>query len=266
MTLSFKSILLTCLMTCGWNAVAAEELTAKDIMQRNFDVSRISDVTMTNRLTLFNPSGQTRLRITKGASKLQKNGVDYSRMIKFLEPADVRGTGVLTIEHSGGDDDVWVYLPALKKSRRIASSEKSSSFMGTEFSYADILSPKVEDYRHTLLRTETHNGVDCFVIESLPVSAKVEEETGYSRKVSWIRKDNFVENKVEYFDQTNTLLKTLVTENITELDTKRHKWMPLKRDMTNHQTNRRTMMEMQNVRANTGVKEDQFTIKYLERQ
>jgi outer membrane lipoprotein-sorting protein len=260
------SILMLFLLILFFEPTSAQNLTAKEIMQKNFNVSRIADATMTNRLTLFNPAGQTRIRVTKGASKLQKNGIDYSRMIRFLEPADVRGTGVLTIEHSGGDDDVWVYLPALKKSRRIASSEKSSSFMGTEFSYADILSPKVEDYTHKLLRSEKYNGIDCFVVESIPISKKVEEETGYSRKVSWIRKDNFVENKVEYFDMTNTLLKTLIADDIAELDKKNHKWMVLKREMTNHQSKRRTLMEMQDVKVNTGIKDDQFTIKYLERQ
>jgi hypothetical protein len=254
------------LIMCFWSSAHSQELTAHQIMQKNFDVSRISDATMTNRLTLVNPTGQTRLRVTKGVSKLQKNGINYSRVIRFLEPADVKGTGVLTIEHSGGDDDVWIYLPALKKTRRIASSEKSSSFMGTEFSYADILSPKVEDYTHTLLRSERYNGVDCSVVESIPVSPKVEEETGYGRKVSWIRQDNFVESKVEYFDKANVALKTLTTDNITEVDKEHHKWLALKKDMSNHQTNRRTLMESSEVKVDTGVKDDQFTTKYLERQ
>lgn len=254
------------LLMLNWSPMLSQELTAKAIMQKNFSVSRVADMTMMSKLTLFNAAGQTRLRVTSGVSKLQKNEIDYSRMIRFIDPADVKGTGVLTIEHSGGDDDVWIYLPALKKSRRIASSEKSSSFMGTEFSYADILSAKVEDYTHTLVRSEQYNGVDCYVVESVAASPKLVEETGYSRKVSWIRKDNFVENKVEYYDKANSFLKTLVTDIITEVDKDHHKWIPLKREMTNHQTNRRTIMEMSEVKVNTGATDDRFTTKYLERQ
>jgi uncharacterized protein len=249
-----------------WNPLQAQDLNAKEIMQKNFLVSRVADMSVKNKLTLYNASGQTRLRVTNLNSKLQKNNIDYFRMIRFVEPADVKGTGVLTIEHSGGDDDVWVYLPALKKSRRIASSEKSSSFMGTEFSYADILSAKVEDYNHKLLKSEKLNDTECYVIESVPVSPKIVEETGYGRKVSWIRKDNFVENKVEYYDKAKNILKTLVTDQITEVDKKNHKWISLSREMTNHQTSRRTLMEITDVKVNTGIKENQFSIKYLERE
>lgn len=261
-----RSIVLGLFVLCCSCSLSAQDLTARDIMQKNFSVSRVADMFMKNKLTLFNASGQTRLRITNGNSKLQKNEIDYFRMIRFVEPADVKGTGVLTIEHSGGDDDVWIYLPALKKSRRIASSEKSSSFMGTEFSYADILSPKVDDYTHKVLRSEQFNGIDCYVVESIPVSAKVEDETGYSKKISWIRKDNFIENKVEYYDKAKNILKTMVTDLITEIDKDHHKWFPLKKEVTNHQTNRKTIMEMSDIKVNTGAKDDQFSTKYLERQ
>jgi uncharacterized protein len=266
MKLMMKCMFSLILLILCWSPLQAQELTAKEIMQKNFLVSRIGDMSVKNKLTLYNASGQTRLRVTNLISKLQKNNIDYYRMIRFVEPADVKGTGVLTIEHSGGDDDVWVYLPALKKSRRIASSEKSASFMGTEFSYADILSPKVEDFTHKLLKSEKYNNTDCYVIESVPVSKKIEEETGYSKKISWIRKDNFVENKVEYYDKAKSILKTLMTDQITEVDAKNHKWISLKREMANHQTNRKTIMEITDVKVNTGLKEDRFSIKYLERE
>jgi outer membrane lipoprotein-sorting protein len=258
-------LLIAVILFCWCYSAKAQEPAAKEIMQKNFSASRIADYTMMNRLTLFNPAGQTRTRVTKAFFKLQKNGVDYYRIVRFLEPADVKGTGMLTLEHAGGDDDVWIYLPALKKSRRIASSEKSSSFMGTEFSYADILTAKIEDYTYKMLRSEQLNGVDCFVVESIPVSSKIEDETGYSKKISWIRKDNYVEQKIEYFDKVIEHIKTLITDNINEVDPAAHKWMVLKREMINHQTKRKTLMEVNDVKVNTGLKDNQFTIKYLER-
>lgn len=266
MKLLMKCMFSLLFILLSWYEIPAQDLTAKEIMNKNFLSSRISDMSIKNKLTLYNAAGETRIRVTNGFWKLQKNNIDYSRMIRFVEPADVKGTGVLTLEHSDGDDDVWIYLPALKKSRRIVSSEKSSSFMGTEFSYADILSLKIDDYNYKLLKSEKYNDTECYVIESVPVSTKIKDETGYGKKISWIGKDNFVENKIDFYDKANNLLKTLTATEITEVDKKNHKWLSLKKEMLNHQTNRKTLMEMQDVKVSIGVKDDRFSIKYLERE
>ncbi len=245
--------------------IGAADLSAKEIMNQNCQVGKINDMQNISTITMYNEGGQSRIRKTQGVTKLQKNQIDYFKMIRFVEPADVKGTGVLTVEHTGGDDDVWIYLPALKKSRRIVSSEKSNSFMGTEFSYSDMLSPKVEDYRYELLKTENFAGADCYVVESDPANQKVLTEQGYSKKISWIRKDNFVESKVDYYDKSGSLLKTLTTSNITMVDQTSHKWLALKREMQNLQTKRKTIMDFNKIKVNSGVSDDFFTLRYLEK-
>ena len=103
---------------------------------------------------------------------------------------------------------MWIYLPALKKSRRLVANNKKDSFVGSDFSYGDISLPKVIKYRHTLTRTEAMDGVDCYVIESVPGDDAVKANSGYSKKITWVRPDNFVETKVEYYDLAGRLLKT----------------------------------------------------------
>ena len=137
--------------------------------------------------------------------------------------------------------------------------------MGTEFSYSDMLSPKVEDYQYQLLKTESLAGADCYVVESDPANQKILTEQGYSKTISWIRKDNFVESKVDYYDKSGALLKTLTTSNITMVDQANHKWLALKREMQNLQTKRKTIMEFNKIKVNSGVSDDFFTLRYLEK-
>ena len=119
-------------------------------------------------LGLTNKAGKQRVRKTIGTSKLQGNGIDNMRMTRFLEPADVKGTVSLLIEHSEKDDDIWIYLPSVKKVRRLVSSNKRDSFVGTDFSYGDIIGHKVNEWTHTLVKEEAVDGKPCYVIESVP--------------------------------------------------------------------------------------------------
>ena len=128
---------------------------------------------------------------------LQPNGVDAKFAVKFSTPADIRGTAFLQVEHGDADDDLWIYLPALKKSRRLVASNKKDSFVGSDFSYGDISLPRVAKYRHTIIRNETIDEVDAYVIESVPIDDTVKSNSGYSKKITWVRSDNFVEAKVE---------------------------------------------------------------------
>jgi hypothetical protein len=115
------------------------------------------DVTM----TLISEGGAKRVRSTSSISKRLPNGVDQERLIRFLEPADVKGTATLMIEHSDGDDDIWIYLPALHKVRRLVASNKKDSFVGTDFSYGDIIGHRVDDWTYTYIGSEDVDGAKC---------------------------------------------------------------------------------------------------------
>src|ERR1051325_233380 len=214
--------------------------TAHEIMEKNFFVSKVTSLQFDSVMTLINDKGQQRERKNNTIVKLQPNGMDSKFLIKFSTPADIKGTGFLQIEHIEGDDDLWIYLPALKKSRRLVANNKKDSFVGSDFSYADISRPKVDQYRHTLVRVEKIDGFDCYVIESIPATDTVRSNSGYSKKITWVRQDNFLESKVEYYDLADRLLKTQIVQKHQLVEPQKGRWFALYREMTNHQTGHRT--------------------------
>lgn len=251
---------------CLWPAAAAAELSPRDIMERNFYVTKIKHMANDSTMTLINDKGQQRVRKTRSVSLLQPNGIDSKLMIRFLFPGDVEGTGYLQVQHYDGEDDMWIYLPALKKVRRLVANNKKDSFVGSDFSYGDILLPVVDTYRHAIVRSEILDGEDCWVIESVPVSEQIKKDYGYAKKTSWIRKSNFMEKKVDYLDTAGRPLKTMVVSEVVEVDPANHKWWPIKREVKNHQTGHSTLLVFENLDTKKPVGEDFFTTRYLERE
>jgi outer membrane lipoprotein-sorting protein len=249
-------------------AMAAERsgtLDAAAIMERNFQASKVTGVRVEATMVLINDKGQQRERRNTTVIALQPNGIDSKFAVRFSTPADVQGTAFLQVEHSQGDDDLWIYLPALKKSRRLVASNKKDSFVGSDFSYGDISLPMVARYRHTVVRNEAIDGVDCYVVESTPADDTVKSNSGYSRKVTWVRTDNFVEAKVEYYDLAGRLLKTQRVTKPQAVDAKGGRWFPMFREMTNHQTGHRTTLNVLKLETNVPTPDDLFTTRAIER-
>jgi outer membrane lipoprotein-sorting protein len=247
------------------NRPSGQQLDAAAIMEKNFQASKVSGVRLEATMILINDKGQQRERKNTTVVALQENGVDSKFAVKFSTPADIRGTAFLQVEHSEGDDDLWIYLPALKKSRRLVASNKKDSFVGSDFSYGDVSLPKVAKYRHTLTKSEPMDGVDCYVIESIPGDDTVKANSGYSRKITWVRSDNFVETKVEYYDVAGRLLKTQRVTKPQLVDAKAGKWFPLSREMANHQTGHKTTLNVLKLDTNVPTPDELFTTRYIER-
>ena len=245
---------------------AAWALTAVEIMDKNFVVGKYADSTSDTTMTLTNKSGQQRIRKTFGTTKLDTNGLDNKRMTRFLEPADVKGTVSLLIEHSDKDDDIWIYLPSVKKVRRLISSNKKDSFVGTDFSYGDVIGHKVKEWNHTLVKEEDVDGKPCYVIESTPKDATVKTNTGYSKRIGWIQKDNFVTVKAVAYDEAGELLKEAKYSHWKEVDTVKHKWQAGILEAKNLQTGHSTVITIDQFKVNNGVKDDFFTTRYMEQQ
>jgi predicted RND superfamily exporter protein/outer membrane lipoprotein-sorting protein len=243
----------------------AAEPTALDIMQKNFVVNKVVDSVSDATFTLVNSSGQERVRKTFGTTKLQGDGIDNMRMTRFLSPADIKDTVSLLIEHGDRDDDIWVYLPALHKVRRMAASNKKDSFVGTDFSYGDVIGHKVGEWNHALVGEETVDGQPCYVIESTPKNDEVRDSSGYSRRKGWIRKDNFVSIKAEFWDESGQLLKTSAFTDVREVDPARHKWQAMRLQADNVQSGHRTIIQYGEFKVNQHVKDDYFTTRYMER-
>jgi len=178
----------------------------------------------------------------------------------FDTPRDVKGTAFLNYTHKIGDDDQWLYLPALKRVKRIASRNKSGSFMGSEFAYEDIASQEVEKYTYKWLRDESYEGRDCFVVESYPVDAR---NSGYTRLVSWIDKSEYRTWKVEFYDRKESHLKTLTFKSYQQYLQKY--WRPDEMEMVNHQSGKSTQLIWNAYKFRTGLTDADFTRNSLKR-
>jgi len=175
----------------------AQEADRRDSGFRNYS----NDV----RMILKNKQGQESVREIRSRT-LEVDGDGDKSMTIFDQPRDVKGTALLSFTHKTGPDDQWLYLPALKRVKRIASDNKSGPFMGSEFAYEDITSQEVDKYTYKFLRDDTLDGLEVFVFERYPVDKK----SGYTRQIIWLDQENYKERKIEYYDRKNVLLKTLI--------------------------------------------------------
>ena len=188
---------------------------AEQIMDKSRELSITGSMSGSIELTITEKSGATRNRKISMTSKSYPGGIE-KRLIRFIEPADVRGTSMLIIDNKNSADEMWVYLPALKRTRRIVSSEKGKSFMSSEFSNADMSSPTLSDFTHRHL---DNSGTDNqWVIESIPVNEDKADEYGYSRKVSYISVDNNQVKKMEFYNFDNELFKIIEIKSIFPLE------------------------------------------------
>jgi predicted RND superfamily exporter protein len=187
-------------------AQAQSSADAEALMAESLKATKAYRSLAVGRFVLTNKAGQSRIRQTSSVSELKPDGVHNRRLVRFSAPADIAGTAVLTIENQGADDDIWVYLPALKKVRRLPASGKKDAFVGTDFSYGDVIGHPVAEWSHKFIRSETLEGTPVRVIESLPRDPKVVANTGYGRRITWLRANDAVPVKTEYYSPQGTLL------------------------------------------------------------
>lgn len=243
----------------------ARSASVEQIMEKNLAVTKVKDSLVETTITLINSNGDQRVRKTKGYTKLRPNEYENMRFTRFVEPADVRGTGVLLIEQMKKDDDMWVYLPAFRKTRRLVSSNKRDGFLGTDFSYGDVIGHRVSDWTHQLVREEVIDGAPCYVIESVPKTQKVRSDSGYSKRLSWIRKDNYVIVKGEFWDEAGQPLKTIHTTELKKVDEAANKWQPMFLEAQNVQTGHSTKIRVDVLKVNQDLPDELFAPRQLER-
>lgn len=202
-------------------------------------------------MTLRNKQGQESTREMRSRALEVADDGDKGLII-FDHPKDVRGTALLTFSHKTGSDDQWLYLPALKRTKRIASNNKSGPFMGSEFAYEDLSSQEVEKYTYTYLRDETLDGTPTFVIERVPV----DDNSGYTRQIVWMDSERYIPLKVEFYDRKQSHLKTLTMHEYEQYKDKH--WRPLRLEMVNHQTGKSTTLAFSEYEFDLGLSERDF--------
>lgn len=242
------------------NSVYAQtlDLTGRDIMDRVYNRPDGDDQKCIMHMTLINKRGKTRERTVIFFSK--DYGKDSKSLMFFQSPADVKGTGFLQYEYDdpSKEDDRWLYMPALKKVKRITGSSKSDYFMGTDFTYDDMGDRSVDEDKHKLLREEEVDGIKCWVVKSIPK----DKDYMYSKTTKWIRQDALIPIKVEFYDKQDNLLKILTVFDIRKQD---GYWTVFKMEMDNIQDMHKTILEIEEMYYDIGLKDNLFRVSTLER-
>ena len=230
-------------------------LSNLEVAQKSENVmSGFEDTTALMHMKLINAAGQEKDRTMK--MKVLEGADEDKSLMEFLSPADVKGTKFLSYEHVNKDDDQWLYLPALKRVKRIASKNKSGAFMGSEFSYEDLSAFNVKKYKYKEGEATLKDGV--YIIESAPVS----KYSGYTQLLLYIDAKSFLVQKIEYFDRKKELLKVATFEDYQNFKTV---YRIGKITMKNVQNDKTTILVWSEQKIKTGLKAKDFHKRYLKK-
>ena len=229
--------------------------TGLEVMENVYNRPVGDDMTAELMMVLTNARGATRERSIKQFSR--NTEVVDKKMMFFLAPADVRDTSFMNWSYKDGRaDDQWIYLPAIKRVRRISSEGKSDSFMGSDFTYDDLGERHPTEDQHKILREETLNEEHCYVIESVPVGSN----DAFSKTVSWIVKDKWIGLKREYYNDSNEVYKVLKIDDFKNID---GFWVITDMKMSNLDRNHNTRIRIDNVEFNIGLRDNQFSERQM---
>lgn len=243
---------------------------AREIMQKVDARDDGSSLISTMQMTLIDKKGQKRVRQMRTFSADIDENTEH-RAIFFIAPSDVKNTAFLTYDYSAStkDDDQWMYLPALKKIKRIPSSDKDSAFMGSDFSYADMTDRELDDYTFKLIKQskiKRKDGVHkVWVIESTPISPWVIDETGYTKSILYIRQDNFVLTRAKFYLKKGKRVKYM---DVRKLEKINNIWVATQTNMTTKQgkqTLHKTVLKNTDVEVNVPINRDIFTLRALKK-
>jgi len=247
-----KFLILPFLFIYSWG-ITNQEVALKCETAMNGFKDSSSEMSM----TLINANNQKRER--KMQMIILESDKGNKSLMTFLSPPDVKGTKFLNYEHINKDDDQWLYLPALKRVKRIASKNKSGSFMGSEFSYEDLSSFSAAKYEFKGDAKEgTLNGKKVYIGERKPLS----KNSGYTKQISWVDTEEFLIQKVEYYDRKKELFKSALFEDYKKIS---GIWRVGKMTMTNHQTDKKTILIWSNETLKNGLKDKNFHKRVLKK-
>jgi len=255
MKLSAVTVAFLLLFLALPQAAPAEELTGKQIVEKMKEVESYQDSFMKVNMILVNRRGEERQR--KLINRMKKFGDQTKTVTTFLYPDDVKGTKFLVEEVKGGDDIQKLFLPALDKIRRISSSQKKQSFMGTDFSFGDLQSRDPEKGTHNRVGEDKMHDHDCYMVESVPAP---DSDSEYSKTLSYVRKDNYLPVRVKFFDKDGEQVKELHTEDHYLQD---GIWMARRTIMMNLRKGSKTILEIVEQKNNSGIKDDFFSDRFL---
>ena len=252
-----KIIFVFSLVILGANSSTFFAQSAKEIAYKVYDRSAPSNGESDMTMTLINKKGGERVRSLH--QFFIDLGEEERQIMFFTAPADVKNTSFMNFSYDAAerDDDQWLYLPALKKVKRISSSSKDNEFMGSDFTYEDMEKRSPDRDVQTFLRSESFNGEEVWVIEATPI-----EEEQYTKRVVWISKEKNIPLKMDFYDEDEELLKTLTVEKTDQI---KGYWIITNQVMHNVQKNHKTIISLENVQVENGTDQNKFTQREMER-
>ncbi|KAA3613841.1 MAG: outer membrane lipoprotein-sorting protein [Calditrichaeota bacterium] len=235
------------------NETGREIAEKANATQRNFIDEKVETT-----MYLINANKDTVTRNLRNMTIERPNSEDYS-IIQFLNPADVRGTGLLTYQNPAGDDKQWLYLPELRRVKKISSKNKSGAFMGSEFAYEDISGNTLDKFEYELVSEEIYDGKDCYILQRTPVY----ENSGYLRIKTWYAKDSYLMLRSEYTDRKNSLLKVLTLKGWEKYPS--GTWRASEMRMQNLQSGKVSILHFNDRQMKTGLQVKDFNKRSLQR-
>ncbi len=260
--LKVKIYIVILLINLIGTSLSAQSVTAYDIMKKNKDMLRVDNEKVTLKMELINKKGNKRTREINQYSMTSQED-NRSTLLRFNSPADVKGIGFLAIENTGRENDQWLYLPALGRSRRISASDDTDNFMGSDFTYEDIGTEEIEEFNYKLKGSENINGFDSYLIEAIPNSEQKQSESGYSKREIYVDKSSYLVVQTKYFNKKGELSKIYTGENVYKVNNT-DKWRVHVMTMKNLKTEHTTVLYFDNYNINAAAQNSVFTQRYLE--
>lgn len=246
--------------TAAFAQEKAPELSGAEIIKKSRDlIYEIEDQKNKVILTLVEKDGsKKKIEATRYWKNYRSQGGFDSKMLLLTDfPPDSRGVAFLIWDYSEENktDDLWIYLPALRKVRRISAQDQNDAFLGSDLTFGDMGQRRLDEDDHKFIKEEVYQGMPTYVVESIPR----EKTSLYSKKVSWISKDNWTVLKIDYYDNNQKLLKRQVIDwqKLNDL----HVWK--KTEVTNVQNGHRTIFEVSDLKVNAGLQDGDFTERTL---
>ncbi len=244
------------------NSSFALENSASELMRSVVEQSRTNSEEVDIVMTLIDNEGKKWNRTGRFYMK-KKDAQNDMRLFYFFTPPELADSGVLTIENSSGLHDQWMYVPAYHTARRIAGGNRSEKYMGTDFFYEDIISIRVDEYGMRTLRKEMLNETEVIVLEAVPTSKRLKQESAYSKTLWWVDPQKKVVLKAEYYDKKGKLFKILENSNLQFI---KSYYLWGRQVMADVQNNHKTIIEYENRKVDESVPSNIFTVRYLKRR
>lgn len=263
-TLALTAIVaLAAVISTPLAARAEGEPTGLEIATKADKARRAKSEHQVLTMTLENSRGQKRVRTIEGWER-EISDDEEQRFSRFQEPADVKDTTLLTYDYEEKDDDIWLYLPALKKVKRILSSNKGDYFMGSDFTYEDMENIDLVNWTYTLAGKETIDGTECWILDAVANTDKERSETSYNKLRYWIGSEDYVFRKIDYTDKKDRQSKQLIVSDIRTTSPTDPRKRAHKMEMKNFLTEHHTVLDFSALELDVAVSDDLFSQRNLQ--